>query len=59
MHVGGEGVTQDFDEAVRWFRLAAEQGHADAAQNLRAIEPNIEELKSGRLQINRAEDRSP
>ena len=23
----GNGVTQDFDEAARWFRLAAEQGH--------------------------------
>jgi TPR repeat protein len=26
----GDGVPQDDEEAVRWFRLAAEQGDADA-----------------------------
>ena len=30
----GEGVPQDAAEAVRWFRLAAEQGHASAQYNL-------------------------
>ena len=30
----GEGVLQDATEAVRWFRLAAEQGHAIAQYNL-------------------------
>jgi hypothetical protein len=34
MHANGEGVPQDAGEAVRWFRLAAEQGHADAQLNL-------------------------
>ena len=29
-----EGVPQDDAEAVRWYRLAAEQGHADAQSNL-------------------------
>ena len=28
MYLTGEGVPQDFAEGVRWFRLAAEQGHA-------------------------------
>ncbi len=34
---GGEGVVQDYAEAVRWFRLAAEQGVADAQYNVGEI----------------------
>ena len=30
----GQGVTQDYKEAVKWFRLAADQGDADAQINL-------------------------
>ena len=30
----GRGVPRDFPEAVRWFRLAADQGHAWAQTNL-------------------------
>jgi len=30
----GQGVAQDTAEAIRWYRLAAEQGHADAQYNL-------------------------
>ena len=30
----GEGVEQDYVEAVSWFRLAAEQGNAGAQDNL-------------------------
>ena len=30
----GEGVPQDYQEAMKWFRLAAEQGDADAQFNL-------------------------
>jgi len=30
----GQGVPQDDQEAVRWYRLAAEQGHAAAQVNL-------------------------
>jgi TPR repeat protein len=30
----GEGVPQDYAEALRWYRKAAEQGHADAQFNL-------------------------
>jgi TPR repeat protein len=26
----GEGIPQDYKEAVKWYRKAAEQGHADA-----------------------------
>lgn len=30
MYVNGRGVPQDYAEAVKWYRLAAEQGDADA-----------------------------
>jgi hypothetical protein len=34
LYEGGRGVTQNYDEAVRWYRLAADQGDADAQQAL-------------------------
>ena len=34
MYDTGQGVPQDYTEAVRWYRLAAEQGHAGAQYNL-------------------------
>ena len=30
----GEGILQDYKQAVHWFTKAAEQGHADAQHNL-------------------------
>ncbi len=30
MYDAGQGVRQDYSMAVKWFRLAAEQGHANA-----------------------------
>jgi TPR repeat protein len=30
----GEGVSQDYAEAVKWWRMGAEQGHAKAQNNL-------------------------
>ena len=30
MYYTGSGVHQDYAEALRWFRQAAEQGHAEA-----------------------------
>ena len=30
----GEGITQDYAEANKWYRLAAVQGHGDAQLNL-------------------------
>lgn len=30
----GLGVPQDYEEAVKWYRLAAEQGNADAQLSL-------------------------
>ena len=37
MYDEGEGVTEDNTEAVKWYRLAAEQGDADAQYNLGGI----------------------
>jgi uncharacterized protein len=34
MYAHGEGVPQDYAEAVKWFRRAAEQGDAHAQYNL-------------------------
>ena len=34
MYRNGEGVPQDYKEAVKWYRLAAEQGRAVAQNNL-------------------------
>ena len=34
MHHNGEGVSQDYQEAVRWYRLAADKGSANAQYNL-------------------------
>ena len=35
MYANGHGVVQDDTEAVRWFRMAAEQGNAFAQEALR------------------------
>ena len=34
MYGTGKGVPQDYAEALRWYRLAAEQGYADAQASL-------------------------
>ena len=33
-YIQGEGVPQDYAEAMKWIRMAAEQGHASAQFNL-------------------------
>ena len=40
MYDTGESVTQDYQEAVRWYRLAAAQGYADAQFNLAMMYAN-------------------
>ncbi len=34
MYNKGQGVTQDYAEAIKWFRKAADQGNASAQYNL-------------------------
>ena len=33
----GEGVPQDYNEAIRWYRLAADQGHGKAKEKLNIL----------------------
>ncbi len=33
----GEGVAKDLKEAVRWYRAAADKGHADAKKALERL----------------------
>ena len=40
MYYNGEGVVQDYKEAVKWYRKAAEQGDADAQYNLGGMYKN-------------------
>ena len=40
MYERGEGVAQSVEEAVRWYRLAAEQGCVDAQVNLAEVYSN-------------------
>ena len=42
MYDNGQGVLQDYKEAVKWYRLAAEQGYADAQYNLGVMYDNGE-----------------
>jgi len=37
MYENGLGIKRDYDEAVKWYRLAAEQGLAEAQYNLRLM----------------------
>ncbi len=37
-YMGQGGVEQNFTEAVRWWRLAADQGDAQAQQKLRVLQ---------------------
>ncbi len=32
LHEKGEGVTKDYAKAAKWYRQAAEKGHAEQAQ---------------------------
>ena len=40
MHEHGQGVKQNYAEAVKWYRTAAEQSHASAQHNLGVMYAN-------------------
>ena len=40
MYGSGQGVEQDFKEAVKWYQKAAEQGFADAQFSLGVVYAN-------------------
>ena len=37
MYMDGEGVTKDYNEAVKWYRKAADQGYATSGRNPRCL----------------------
>ena len=43
----GQGVPQDYNEAIRWYRLAAEEGHAKAKGKLDLLLNKIKERFQG------------
>jgi hypothetical protein len=43
----GRGLAKDKAEAIRWFRLAAEQGHTGAQNRLDALESESRKLARG------------
>ena len=49
----GEGVPQDYQEAVKWYRKAAEQGHASAQFNLGVIYDNGEGVPQDYVQAHK------
>ena len=40
MYARGEGVIENYKEVVKWYRLAAEQGYADAQSHLAYMHAN-------------------
>jgi TPR repeat protein len=42
MYKNGEGVPQDFKQAIQWYTKAAEQGDVDAQYNLALMYKNGE-----------------
>src|SRR5436189_239101 len=44
MYTNGQGVPQDFKEALRWYRLAANQGNPDAQFNLGVVYADGKEI---------------
>ena len=53
MYHNGEGVPQDYQEAVKWYRLAAEQGVASAQGNLGVMYDNGEGVPQDYVQAHK------
>ena len=45
----GDGITQNYAEAIKWYRLAAEQGYADAQYNLGLMYANGEDVPEDKV----------
>ena len=46
MYYGGHGTEKDEKLALKYFQLAAEQGHADAQENFRLLKEAIDAEKA-------------
>ena len=53
MYGNGRGVRQDDEEAVRWYRRAAEQGHASGQYNLGFMYENGRGVRRDRVEAAR------
>lgn len=60
MYYAGKGTSRNYTEALKWFRYAAEQGHATAQYNLGAMyfegKGTPKDLKEGRKWLELAAD---
>ncbi len=45
MYENGQGVPQSYEEAIKWYQLAANQGHADALRKISEVKKEIESNK--------------
>ena len=52
MYAKGQGVIQDYKEALKWFRLAAAQGDAKAQYNLGVMYDNGEGVTNVMIVVN-------
>jgi TPR repeat protein len=50
MYYIGEGIQQDYSEAVKWYRKAAEQGEADAQLTLGFMYANGQSVSQDNVQ---------
>ena len=53
MYHDGQGVPQDYAEAVKWYRIAAEQGHPSSQYNLGVMYDKGEGLPQDYVQAHR------
>jgi uncharacterized protein len=53
MYFHGQGVSEDFAEALKWFRLAAAQGYANAQYSLGIMYQNGEGIPRDYVQAYR------
>ena len=52
MYANGLGLEKNSEESVKWFRLAAEQGDADAQYNMGCAYSNGEGVKLNKATAN-------
>ena len=55
MYDKGKGVPKDDKEAAKWYRLAAEQGDADALKELKILQRELGETSAELLSTNARE----
>jgi hypothetical protein len=55
----GTGVSTNFEESVKWYKLSAEQGNADAQNNLATMYAEGEGLQKDAHKARQLYERSP